>query len=159
MASDSNWYPPEQHPDRKPPLALQGKPGWWVATDGNWYPPELHPHLKSAPPAAQRPPTLSDRTAMFVVPDATIPRDGPAPDDATGKEEATGKNGVNGNGVNGNGVHGNGVHGNGLNGSSVVSSAAREAALEKVRRLGGLLDAGRLSDREFQQMRKEILGL
>ena len=33
------------------------------------------------------------------------------------------------------------------------------AALEKVRRLGRMLDAGRLSDYEFQQMRKEILGL
>jgi hypothetical protein len=43
--------------------------------------------------------------------------------------------------------------------ASAALSTASEAALEKVRRLGGMLDAGRLSDYEFQQMRKEILGL
>jgi hypothetical protein len=43
--------------------------------------------------------------------------------------------------------------------ASATLPTATDAAMEKVRRLGGMLDAGRLSDSEFQQMRKEILGL
>ena len=46
QASDGNWYPPESHPDYRPP------PGWWLASDGYWYPPEQHPDAEAAEPAA-----------------------------------------------------------------------------------------------------------
>jgi hypothetical protein len=36
LAADGNWYPPD---DRS---AAPG-PGWWLAADGNWYPPEDRP--------------------------------------------------------------------------------------------------------------------
>jgi hypothetical protein len=77
-------------------------PDWWMASDGNWYRPEQHPDYMPSPegPAVAPGPSAAD---------------------------------------------------------AAVSVPA--AALEKVRRLGRMLDAGRLSDYEFQQMRKEILGL
>jgi hypothetical protein len=102
MATDGEWYAPEQHPDYVSPSSLDDGapgPGWWMASDGKWYAPEQHP--REAPPT-----------------------NGSAP-------------------VNGSGGH----------------PTASLDALEKVRRLGGLLEAGRLSVGEFQQMRKEILGL
>lgn len=103
MASDGNWYRPEQHPDYVPapaPGETWLGPGWWMASDGNWYPPDRHPDYVPPPTTAA--------------------------------------------------VAGSGT-------DAFVSVPA--AALEKVRRLGRMLDAGRLSDYEFQQMRKEILGL
>ena len=78
IASDGKWYPPQQHPDHRPPTppvaplpaapviqtvpvspqpwvappvsAVSLGPGWWKATDGQWYPPERHPnHQPGAP--------------------------------------------------------------------------------------------------------------
>jgi hypothetical protein len=86
-------------------------PGWWMASDGNWYRPEQHPDYVASPEPAAKP-----GAAARGLPAATAA-------------------------------------------ASAALSTASEAALEKVRRLGGMLDAGRLSDYEFQQMRKEILGL
>lgn len=69
QASDGRWYPPEQHPNYRPPMpapspppvtypaaVAQGgqypqqpaappiaqgpPPGYWQGTDGNWYPPQ-----------------------------------------------------------------------------------------------------------------------
>ena len=105
MASDGNWYRPEQHPDYVPsPSAGEASlgPGWWMASDGNWYRPEQHPDYMPSPEGPGVAPEASAAEAAVSVP---------------------------------------------------------AAALEKVRRLGRMLDAGRLSDYEFQQMRKEILGL
>jgi hypothetical protein len=43
--------------------------------------------------------------------------------------------------------------------SSDIPPTASDEAVDKVRRLREMLDAGRLRDDEFWQMRKEILGL
>jgi hypothetical protein len=130
MASDQKWYPPEQHPDYVSPLA-KSRPGWWVATDGNWYPPEQHPDYVAPTPAPLRLVRSPESSAVSVGSNGHGPGTAPA--------------------VNGSA--------NGTADGPGGRETASEAAMEKVRRLGGMLEAGRLSDREFQQMRKEILGL
>ena len=134
MASDGKWYMPEQHPDYVPPPTLDdvwhGR-RWWMATDGKWYPPEKHPDYVPPTDGATRPATVSDPPTMSV-PIAGRVAAAFAP---VGRNPAA------------------------TVGASVVLPSALDDAMEKVRRLGGMLDAGRLSDYEFQQMRKEILGL
>jgi hypothetical protein len=138
MASDGRWYRPEQHPDYVPPPTMNGAspgPGWWMATDENWYPPEQHPDYHSPSPMSA--------SATGPVPATPFPSGGSA---NVFRGDPTATNGTPANGTS-------------TNGTEIPVPAVSEDALDKVRRLGGMLDAGRLSDREFQQMRKEILGL
>jgi hypothetical protein len=134
MATDGKWYRPEQHPDygqRSDTNGTSPGPGWWMASDERWYPPEQHPDYVAPSPT----PTLTT-TATAVPPAGAAAEAVPA-----FRTDPTA------------------INGTATNGAAASSPAVSEDALDKVRRLGGLLDAGRLSDREFQQMRKEILGL
>jgi hypothetical protein len=108
-------------------------PGWWMASDGRWYRPEQHPDFVPSP-------TLSDASlgpGWWMASDGQWYRPEQHPDYvppavAPGVAPAS---------------------------TTEAAASVPAAAVEKVRRLGRMLDAGRLSDYEFQQMRKEILGL
>jgi hypothetical protein len=134
MATDGKWYRPEQHPDYVLLPAKNGASpgrGWWMATDENWYPPEQHPDY--VPPA----PTSQRKTPL-----ASVASRDPAGDVvAVFRGDPTVTNGTATNGT-------------ATSGPGVSAPAVSEDALDKVRRLCGMLDAGLLSDREFQQMRK-----
>jgi len=55
----------------------QRGPGWWIASDGRWYPPELHPNYRPPPPpppAPRPPPTVVARPAE---PTAVLPSERP----------------------------------------------------------------------------------
>jgi hypothetical protein len=41
----ASWIPPE--PPTPPPGSGPPGPGWWIASDGNWYPPDQHPSVRS----------------------------------------------------------------------------------------------------------------
>jgi len=84
QASDLQWYPPEKHPDYKPPVVAtpapepapapvptpapvaEHPPGWWQASDLQWYPPEKHPNYKPpAVPAAPSPPSFLEHSGSM----------------------------------------------------------------------------------------------
>src|SRR5947209_7011995 len=60
----------------------QRGPGWWIASDGKWYPPELHPNYRPPPPPAPTPPPPAPTPPPTVVarpaePTAVLPSERP----------------------------------------------------------------------------------
>jgi len=107
-------------------------PGWWPATDGKWYPPEEHPDhvsLRPRPASASTPRTRKTGPLRR----SGVPVAGAQRQTASIPRDRS------------------------KWGPYAAPATAMDEALDKVRRLGEMLEAGLLSETEFQLMSKEIL--